>query len=368
MANTYGEVRLVTYDSEIVTPQDDAILYQSVTANGVFNNFALTVGGEVAGVINVPKSFAILAGRFIEIPKQTLQIDLAVGTQVLAGQVYLKIDLSNTQAPCELVAETASNSSDLTEMTQEQDINYTETGLYMLKLGTFAVDNQTVYNPDDPTSGNLPLERNIFLPINAAEETNKNTDKIRNLQSTVNGLNSATIELTAITREHTIKIALLEGTTSVIGSVLTLSNVTKSLANKTYVNFGSITLPPGRWLVIGSIYYPEAAANDSTGWIYVGSNTTGGSNPQTNGSTLIDKYSGHVAEKSVVYTPSSNTKYNLIGWQNSGATLSGCIGYMYAVRIKQEPIMSKKDIEVIILNEDAEKELSNGKGGKNDKK
>lgn len=30
--------------------------------------------------------------------------------------------------------------------------------------------------------------------------------------------------------------------------------------------------------------------------------------------------------------------------------------------------MSKKEIEVIILSEDAEKELSNGKGGKNDKK
>lgn len=185
MAKAYGQTRLVTYDSEIVTPQDDAILYQSVTANGVFNNFVMTAGGQDPTAINIPKSFAILGGRFIEIPRHFITIDLAVGTQVLVGQVYLQVDLSNTQEPCQIIAETASNESELTEMVQDNDLNFNDSGVYMLKLGTFAVDSQRVYNPSDPTSGDLPLESNIFLPINAAEETNKNTDKIRELQTTI---------------------------------------------------------------------------------------------------------------------------------------------------------------------------------------
>lgn len=149
-----ADVRLVTFNGETVTPQDDAILYQTATIDGIYSNAEFTISG--ATTIHVGATFAIIGGRFIEIGEQDINVPLAASSSDLKGQLYLNLDLQNTEAPLDLLVETAATESALTPMTQDVDLNV-DNGIYMMRLALFGVSNTTIYNLEDRTSSNIPV-------------------------------------------------------------------------------------------------------------------------------------------------------------------------------------------------------------------
>lgn len=157
-----AEVRLVTFNGQTVTPQDDSILYQSATVDGIYNNASFTIADPTT--IHVGGTFAIMGGRFIEISEQDITVSLATTSSDLTGQIYLKMDLSNIDAPLDMIAETATSESELTPMTTDPNVNV-DNGVYMMRLVLFGVSNSTVYNKEDSTSTTIPVIANI-LPTN----------------------------------------------------------------------------------------------------------------------------------------------------------------------------------------------------------
>lgn len=147
-------LRLVTWNGETVTPQDDAILYQSGTVDGVYSNLEFTIKDTTT--IHMTGSFAIMGGRFIELEAQDISVPLATTSAGLRGQIYLRLDLANGDNPLELLLETANTLGELTPMTKDEDLNIDD-GIYMMQLTVFGVSTSSVFNIQDDTSSELPL-------------------------------------------------------------------------------------------------------------------------------------------------------------------------------------------------------------------
>lgn len=122
---------IVTYSGKTVTSQDDALVYESALGTG-----GIVYGAEVtiksSNVLHISEGHAVLCGRKITITEGDIPVQLpASGTQL--GRIYLRLDLSNTLAPAELLTEIAAT---LTEPVQEADVNIIN-GIYEINLATF---------------------------------------------------------------------------------------------------------------------------------------------------------------------------------------------------------------------------------------
>ena len=132
-------VRLVTFNGENVTPQDDAIYHDAaIRQSGIIYGATPTISG--ANGIHLDMGFGIIKGRFFEVFDHTLTVPLSPsGTQ--QGRVIARLDLSNADEPFTIEAQTGT----LPALVQEDDVNINN-GVYEILLATFTINATSISN------------------------------------------------------------------------------------------------------------------------------------------------------------------------------------------------------------------------------
>lgn len=130
-------IKLVTYAGQTVTPKDDAIIYDSAVAqNGVFYGCDVTASGNT---LYIAGGYGMIKGRFFEIENSSIPVTLASGDTLL-GRLYIHLDLSNSEAPIQLLTETGSS---LSTLEHDDDANYTD-GVWDVEMATFNVTTSAI--------------------------------------------------------------------------------------------------------------------------------------------------------------------------------------------------------------------------------
>lgn len=135
MANN---IKLVTYAGSTVTPQDDALVYETaVGQNGIMSGCAMAIKNN--NTLHISAGHGIVCGRKFSVVESDITVLLTTG-DTLAGRVYVHLDLSNTTDPIQIMTETGSS---LTEPIQQTDVNISN-GIYEFNLATFTIDALTI--------------------------------------------------------------------------------------------------------------------------------------------------------------------------------------------------------------------------------
>lgn len=133
-------IKLVTFAAQTVTPQDDALIYETALQES-----GMIYGGSVsiknANVLHVEAGHGALCGRKFTIEATDVPVPLTASGS-LQGRIYIHMDLSDTGEPISFQVETAST---LTPVVQQSDVNI-NSGIYEINLATFIVDTSTISN------------------------------------------------------------------------------------------------------------------------------------------------------------------------------------------------------------------------------
>lgn len=129
-----GSIALKTFRGGNVTPQDDAIIYQTVLPGaGIFKGCEVSFARS--NVLHISQGFGMIKGRFFEMYETEVPVQLADTGQTKLGRLYLHMDLSNTDEPIQIIAETA---TELSTLASDVNVNYNNT-TYDLELAKFKV-------------------------------------------------------------------------------------------------------------------------------------------------------------------------------------------------------------------------------------
>ena len=127
---------LKTYKGGNVTPQDDAIIYETaVPGSGIFKGCEVTYAR--GNVLHISQGFGMIRGRFFEVYETEIDVRLADVGETLDGRVYIHLDLSNTDEPIKILAQAA---SELPPLDADVNINYNNSS-YDLELAIFTVSS-----------------------------------------------------------------------------------------------------------------------------------------------------------------------------------------------------------------------------------
>lgn len=131
-------INLVTFAASTVTPQDDALIYEStLLGSGLIYGGAVTL--KSANVLHVAAGHGALCGRKFTIEATDIPVSLtASGTDL--GRLYIHMDLSDTDEPISFQIETGAS---LTPVQQDSNVNINN-GVYEINLATFSVDTSTI--------------------------------------------------------------------------------------------------------------------------------------------------------------------------------------------------------------------------------
>lgn len=133
-------INLVTFASQTVTPQDDALIYETaLQESGMIYGGAVTI--KSANVLRVAAGHGALCGRKFTIEATDVNVPLTASGS-LKGRIYIHMDLSDTGEPISFQVETANS---LTPVVQQSDVNI-NSGVYEINLATFDVDTSTISN------------------------------------------------------------------------------------------------------------------------------------------------------------------------------------------------------------------------------
>lgn len=131
-------ITLITYSGSLVTPQHDALIHDQAVTDGIFYGIAASVLGT--NTLEVTSGVGIVHGREFEVEQGDITVQLP-NSGTLQGRLYVHIDLDNQSTPIELVAETGSTLSDLTD---DPDINAasgeTDLELYRFTVSPIGID------------------------------------------------------------------------------------------------------------------------------------------------------------------------------------------------------------------------------------
>lgn len=123
-------ITLLQYNASIVTPTDDAYLYNHIiNDSGIFTGVEVTTQG--GNIINVSDGRGIILGRNFVVEAQTINATLPTSGSV-PGRLLIQIDMANTEAPISFVTQAA---DPLPALVQE-DINASGT-VYQLPIATY---------------------------------------------------------------------------------------------------------------------------------------------------------------------------------------------------------------------------------------
>lgn len=156
-------ISLVTYAAQTVTPQDDALVYESaLKESGMIYGGTVTIGS--ANVLHVAVGHGVLCGRKFTIEATDIAVSLtASGTDL--GRLYIHMDLADTDEPISFKVETGAS---LTPVVQNSDVNINN-GVYEINLATFDVDTSTISNLVNvaPTISSTPYSVDSALSDNS---------------------------------------------------------------------------------------------------------------------------------------------------------------------------------------------------------
>lgn len=132
-------IDLITYDQKMVTPKDDALIHQFGISNGVLYGCDVTLADS--NTLHITGGQGVIYGRQWEITEGDITVALPASGS-LKGRLYVKIDLSNTTNPIELLVQTDVTLPDLTD---DDQINVNNS-VSELELYTFDVSSLTISN------------------------------------------------------------------------------------------------------------------------------------------------------------------------------------------------------------------------------
>ena len=132
-------IDLITYDQKMVTPKDDALIHQFGISNGVLYGCEVTLANS--NTLHITGGQGVIYGRQWEIAEGDITVTLPASGS-LKGRLYVKIDLSNTTNPIELLVQTAVTLPDLTD----DDQMNVDNSVSELELCTFDVSSLTISN------------------------------------------------------------------------------------------------------------------------------------------------------------------------------------------------------------------------------
>ena len=133
-------INLVTFAAQTVTPQDDALIYETaLQESGMIYGGTVTI--KSANVLHIAAGHGALCGRKFTIKETDVAVGLTPSGSLL-GRIYIHMDLSDTGEPISFQTETANS---LTPVIQQSDVNINN-GVYEINLATFTVDTSTISN------------------------------------------------------------------------------------------------------------------------------------------------------------------------------------------------------------------------------
>ena len=133
-------INLVTFAAQTVTPQDDALIYETaLQESGMIYGGTVTI--KSANVLHIAAGHGALCGRKFTIEETDVAVGLTPSGSLL-GRIYIHMDLSDTGEPISFQTETANS---LTPVIQQSDVNINN-GVYEINLATFTVDTSTISN------------------------------------------------------------------------------------------------------------------------------------------------------------------------------------------------------------------------------
>lgn len=128
-----ANIDLVTWSGHLVTPQDDALVYEVATGqSGIIYGADITI--KNSNTLHITAGHGIVCGRKFTIDDGDIALALSPSGE-LQGRIYIHLDLSNTAAPIEILTETGTT---LTPVVQDDDVNIIS-GTYEFNLATFMV-------------------------------------------------------------------------------------------------------------------------------------------------------------------------------------------------------------------------------------
>lgn len=134
-------ITLKTYKGGNVTPQDDAIIYETaIPGSGIFKGCEVTYAR--GNVLHISQGFGMIRGRFFEVYETEIDVRLADVGETLEGRVYIHLDLSNADEPIKILAQAAAQ---LPPLDADVNINYNNSS-YDLELAVFTVSSAGLDN------------------------------------------------------------------------------------------------------------------------------------------------------------------------------------------------------------------------------
>lgn len=131
-----GNIVLKTYKGGNVTPQNDAIIYETaIPGCGIFRGCEVTYAR--GNVLHISQGFGMIKGRFFEVYETEIDVRLTDTEEKLNGRVYIHLDLSNTDEPIKILTQTA---AELPPLDADRNLNYNNSS-YDLELAVFKVSS-----------------------------------------------------------------------------------------------------------------------------------------------------------------------------------------------------------------------------------
>lgn len=133
-------ISLVTFNDKTVTPQDDALVYESALhKSGIIYGCAVTLTS--ANVLHVAAGHGVIAGRKFTVDAMDVSVPLS-SSGTIKGRLYIHLELSNTTEPIKIQVQTAST---LTPPVQNSNVNIIN-GIWEFNLCEFSVSTTTISN------------------------------------------------------------------------------------------------------------------------------------------------------------------------------------------------------------------------------
>lgn len=133
-------ISLVTFNDKTVTPQDDALVYESALhKSGII--YGCTVTLTSANVLHVAAGHGVIAGRKFTVDAMDITVPLS-SSGTIKGRLYIHLELSNTMEPIKIQVQTAST---LTPPVQNSNVNIIN-GIWEFNLCEFSVSTTTISN------------------------------------------------------------------------------------------------------------------------------------------------------------------------------------------------------------------------------
>jgi len=167
-------IDLVTYANKTVTPKNDAMIYEkAIDQNGIFYGCTISVSSNK---VNITGGYGIICGREFTIETESIPVTLAPSGTLL-GRLYVRLDLSDPDAPIQLLTTTGAS---LPALEQDADVNFTN-GAYEMELATFDVGVSaltachTTYHTISGTKDRLVVEAHTTDEITTGANTSRET-------------------------------------------------------------------------------------------------------------------------------------------------------------------------------------------------